>query len=63
MGYFPVRYDSRVLIYDRRGYIRLATGVDGGAISGQSYKHFTLVNYDSSVAISSKLLIFTTLES
>ena len=26
MGYFPVRYDSRVIIYDRRGFIRLATG-------------------------------------
>ena len=28
MGYFPVRYDSRVVNYDRRGFIRLATGVD-----------------------------------
>ena len=27
MGYFPVRYDSRVINYDRRGFIRLATGV------------------------------------
>ena len=26
MGYFPVRYDSRVVNYDRRGFIRLATG-------------------------------------
>ena len=25
MGYFPVRYDSRVINYDRRGFIRLAT--------------------------------------
>ena len=25
MGYFPVRYDSRVVIYERRGLIRLAT--------------------------------------
>ena len=24
MGYFQVRYDSRVIIYDRRGFIRLA---------------------------------------
>ena len=30
--------------------------------SDQSYKHFTLVNYDSRVAITSKLHIFTTLE-
>ena len=25
MGYFNVRYYSRVVIYDRRGFIRLAT--------------------------------------
>ena len=27
MGYFQVRYDSRVVNYDCRGFIRLATGV------------------------------------
>ena len=27
MGYFPVRYDSRVVNYDRRGFIRLATAL------------------------------------
>ena len=32
-------------------------------ICGQSYKRFTLVNYDSRAVITSKLLIFTTLES
>ena len=26
MGYFPVRYDSRVVIYERKMFIRLATG-------------------------------------
>ena len=26
MGYFQVRYDSRAVNYDRRGFIRLATG-------------------------------------
>ena len=26
MGYFPVRYDSRVVIYKRKTFIRLATG-------------------------------------
>ena len=31
--------------------------------SGQSYKHFTLVNYNSKLIITGKLLIFTTLES
>ena len=25
MGYFPVRYDSRVVIYERKMFIRLAT--------------------------------------
>ena len=25
MGYFQVRYDSRVVNYNRRGFIRLAT--------------------------------------
>ena len=25
-GYFPVRYDSRVVIYERKMFIRLATG-------------------------------------
>ena len=25
MGYFPVRYDSRVVIYKRKMFIRLAT--------------------------------------
>ena len=27
MGYFQVRYDNRVINYDRRGFIRLATGL------------------------------------
>ena len=27
MGYFQVRYDSKVINYDRRGFIRLATEV------------------------------------
>ena len=28
MGYFQVRYDSRVVIYERKMFIRLATGVE-----------------------------------
>ena len=40
MGYFPVRYDSRVVIYDRRGFIRLAT-VEGIEISNMSFHEFT----------------------
>ena len=27
MGYFPVRYNSRVVIYKRKMFIRLATGM------------------------------------
>ena len=27
MGYFPVRYNSRVVIYERKMFIRLATEV------------------------------------
>ena len=27
MGYFQVRYDSRVVIYDHRAFIRLAIGL------------------------------------
>ena len=36
VGYFQVRYDSRVVIYDRRGFIRLATGIIGHASSSWS---------------------------
>ena len=28
MGYFQVRYDSRVINYERKMFIRLATGFD-----------------------------------
>ena len=27
MGYFPVKYDSRVVIYERKMFIRLATEI------------------------------------
>ena len=27
MGYFPVRYNSRVVIYEHKMFIRLATGL------------------------------------
>ena len=29
MGYFQVRYDSKVVNYDRKGVIRLATDLNG----------------------------------
>ena len=43
MGHFQVRYNSRVVIYDRKTFIRLATGsgplspkrrIKGGTING-----------------------------
>ena len=27
MGYFPVKYDSRVVFYERKTFIRLGTGL------------------------------------
>ena len=39
MGYFPVSYDSRVVIYERKMFIRLAT-----EICSQNVLRF--VNYD-----------------
>ena len=50
MGYFQVRYDSRVVIYNHEMFIRLAAGAQNLA-RGQSYKTFTLVNYNSRVII------------
>ena len=42
MGYFQVRYDSRVVIYERKMFIRLATGrvVIGGDlhITGREFE-------------------------
>ena len=42
--------------------VRLEAREGSAKFSGQSYKHFMLVNYDSRVVITSKLLILTTLE-
>ena len=42
MGYFQVRYNSRVVNYDRRGFIRLATGlvvmVDDSCSKGHGFE-------------------------
>ena len=39
MGYFPVRYDSRVVIYEHKMFIRLATGlvVIGGDLCSKGH--------------------------
>ena len=45
MGYFPVRYDSRVVIYDRRGFIRLATGSNPCGVLG-SYNVLSEIGHE-----------------
>ena len=48
MGYFPVTYDSGVVNYDRRGFIRLATGVAMPIIGKKPILHSNpLALYDS----------------
>ena len=61
MGCFQVRYDSSVVIYARKLFIKLATA--NGVTSGQSYKHFMLVNYDSRVVPDLKIPHIMTLDS
>ena len=39
MGYFPVRYNSTVVNYDRRGFIRLATDLSAN-VEGKSDAQF-----------------------
>ena len=51
--------------YPRTSMRLTSSGKETGRFSvtsGQSYKHFTLINYDSRVVITSKLLILMTLE-
>ena len=47
MGYFPVRYDSRVIIYKRKMFIRLATGlvVMGGDSCSEGCEFESLAPY------------------
>ena len=42
MGYFPVRYNSRVVIYERKMFIRLATGCNSSPLSMQRKKSKTV---------------------
>ena len=55
MGYFPVGFDSRVIINARKMFMI--------GRSSQSNKNFTMVNYDSRVVPDLKLPNITTLES
>ena len=55
MGYFPVRYDSRVVNYDHRGFIRLATECRLLKIK----KLWHLLNGDKNWALSLNVLPFS----
>ena len=55
--------NSVILVGNRIDLERSRVISTEGKISGHSYKHFTLINYDSRLVITSKLLILTTLES
>ena len=44
MGYFQVRYDSRGVNYDRRGFIRLATDVRGVRMANFCIDHLYTVH-------------------
>ena len=67
MGYFQVRYNSRVVIYERKMFIRLATALTVRSSEfescGQSYKALMIIIYDSRVVPDLKLPHITTLES
>ena len=39
MGYFPVRYNSRVVIYERKMFIIMATAIVGCAAQDVSYSY------------------------
>ena len=49
--------DDRLLQFLSKKFI-----AGNSVTSGQSYKHFTIINYNSKIVITSKLLILTTLE-
>ena len=57
MWYFQVRYDSRVVIYDCKGFIRLATGLrlsgietfsESGGLPFQDMVHTTIEGHTQS---------------
>ena len=45
MEYFQVRYDSRVVIYDRRGSIRLATGLQFNKTGLDQNRKYVVICY------------------
>ena len=52
MECFPVRYDSRVVIYDHRAFIRLATGLQFNKTGSDQRKKNVAFSY----AVESKLV-------
>ena len=56
MGYFPVRNDSRVVNYDHRGFIRLATAIviyDSKVVLTENCLKYNsrVVNFDQNDAV------------
>ena len=64
-AYHLVKYTHSMFLKHRNAvsFIVSSPGANPAKSCGQSYKHFTLVNYDSRLVIITKLLILTTLES
>ena len=60
MGYFPVRYNSRVIIYDHRGFIRLATD---GIVIFQSLDVCIIENLASSIKLPKQVQKFAKYQS
>ena len=60
----PIAFAEREREKERERERERERQTEGGALPcGQSYKQFTLINYDPRVVVISKLLIFTTLDS
>ena len=55
MGYFQVRYDSRVINYDRRGFIRLATGLQFLKFGINCFTHYMIITTFFSFLVNSSL--------
>ena len=54
MGYFQVRYDSRVVNYDHRGFIRLTIGLLGCPSSFQRLMESIIKGLENAVVYISK---------
>ena len=62
MGYFPVRYDSRVVIYEHKLFIRLATGHKRRNLQSNSVNKIGKDRYELLFSLSSNLSIIFALK-